>query len=667
MESRNGIIYEFDDFRLIPGEGLLLQNGEPISLSLKAFDTLVLLVERHGHLVQKSELIEEVWEDAFVEEAAVSRCVWTIRNALGEDPKSARFIQTIPRRGYRFVFPVSIVNDHSGAFRLEDLHGHDESDTVFSGEQKPIENGAGNGASPAGTVNTERPVPPADQVEVLPEALRAGRMSSSFLPRWTVLVGLVGIAVITAFVGYYSFVRKSSAPSHRSIVVLPVTPINTADRDVLYEIGIAESLINRLSSAEGLIVRPLSAVRDYSETTKDPITVGLEQKTDYVLVANYQVANGKIKITSQLYNVASGEVEATPQIQMAAAEVFKIQDTVAADFGNQLMQRLGVTASRPVKLRGTNNEEAYRLFIHGRQLYHQTGRFREGTERTPVDVLKEVVALDPNFAEAWATLALAYTMRSTSLRAADGTEQQGATDAINKALAIDPNLSEAYSAKCFAETRFDHDRGASETACRRALDLDPNSGEAHRYFASVLTTLGRHDEAVSEMKTAIDLEPTSANYQRIFGNTLYYARRFDEAAARYKDCIRLDPSDPNNYQQLIKTLEVQGKEPEAFEYLIKLADIQGKDGATIESFRTAYAEAGYRGVLLERIRTSDNRAFWVAGLYAQLSDKDMAFEWLEKAYTQHGWQMIFLETDPQFDSLHNDPRFRDLIRRIQAS
>jgi DNA-binding winged helix-turn-helix (wHTH) protein len=171
MESRNGIIYEFADFRLIPSEGLLLQNGKPISLSLKAFSTLVFLVERHGHLVNKAELIEEVWENAFVEEAAVSRCVWTIRSALGEDSKSSRFIQTIPRRGYRFVHLVSVTTNGSGAFRLADLHGVDDRDTVFPEEQKPVTNGSANGAS-VGTVSAETPAPAAVQVEAPPKPFR---------------------------------------------------------------------------------------------------------------------------------------------------------------------------------------------------------------------------------------------------------------------------------------------------------------------------------------------------------------------------------------------------------------------------------------------------------------------------------------------------------------
>jgi DNA-binding winged helix-turn-helix (wHTH) protein/tetratricopeptide (TPR) repeat protein len=652
MESatKNGTIYEFDEFRLIPGEELLLRNGEPVPLNPKAFRVLTLLVERNGHLIQKSEILDLIWEGSFVEEGSLSKAIWFVRQALGDTSKE-RFIQTVPRRGYRFVFPVCVVTEPSGAFRLVNLPGLDEPETALLREDKPPTYGGGETADTVAGYSTA--------------SAATARRSLSFRA-WVTLGALTGIIVIATAGGYCSFIRKASSVSARSIAVLPVFSINASDRHDLFEVGIADAVINYLSSAESLRIRPLSAVREYGKP-KDPSTVGREQKVDYVLISNYQLADGKIKVTAQLHNVESGAIEYTytspPKI---ATDLFAVQEAIAADLGNNLMQRLGVVASRSIKKRGTSNEEAYRLFIQGRQLYHQLSSFRADGERaSAVDVLKEAVALDPNFAEAWATLALAYIGRSTSQRK-DGTERQGAIDAIKKAIEVDPNLSDAYSAKCFAETHFEFDLGGAETACRRALELDPNSGYAHRYFATVLTTLGRHDEAISEMKTAIDLEPTSAGYQRILGNVLYYARRFDEAATQYKRCIGLAPDDPNNYENVIKTLEVQKKDVEAFEYLLKWVTVQGKDEATIESLRTAYAKDGYRGVLLERIKISD-RVFLIAGMYAQLGDNDMALVWLERAYERHAWQLAFLEMDPQFDSLRDDTRYADLVRRIRKN
>jgi DNA-binding winged helix-turn-helix (wHTH) protein/tetratricopeptide (TPR) repeat protein len=597
MESRNGIIYEFADFRLIPGEGLLLQDGEPVPLSLKSFATLVLLVERHGHLVQKAELIEEVWKNAFVEEAAVSRCVWTIRNALGEDSKSSRFIQTIPRRGYRFVFPVSVVNNCSGSFRLADLNGHDERDTVSPAEQEPA-----NGAS-VSTVSAETQVQAADQIEVYAEAHRAGKMRSSFSHRWTMLVGLAGIAVITAFLGYYSFVRKGSAGTSRSIVVLPVAPINNADRNVLYEVGIADSLINRLSTAEGVIVRPLNTVREYAEKPKDPIAVGQEQKTDYVLASNYQVADGKVKITAQLYNIASGKVEDTFQMQQEVSTLFAVQDAVVADFGNRLMARFGAKPGERSAKRGTDNEEAYTLYQEAMYLLDKR---RPENSKKAHEYLQQAVALDPSYARAWAGIALAIR---TSEERDQHKVHQGATEAINKALSIDPNLSAAYSILCLDKLFYSYDFAAAEAMCKRAIELDPISSAAHREYSQVLRYSGRYDEAIVEIRTAIDLEPVSYLNQREYGYALYRLGRFDEAAAQWERLIDLDPTNDVPYQQLVRTFEAQKKYPEAFGWFVRLLEFKQAGVETVQRLYEYLSEIRLAGHFARKGKRHDQRAW----------------------------------------------------------
>ena len=180
--------------------------------------------------------------------------------------------------------------------------------------------------------------------------------------------------------------------------------MNTADRNVLYEIGIADSLINRLSSVEGFTIRPLSSVRSYADAPMDPISAGREQKVDYVLASNYQVADGKIKVTAQLYNVASGKVDDTFQSQQDIANVFSAQDAIAADFGKRLIERFNASTTRPTKARGTNNEEAYRLY---QQAMYLIDKRRPENSKKALDYLEQAVALDPNYAQAWAGKAVA--------------------------------------------------------------------------------------------------------------------------------------------------------------------------------------------------------------------------------------------------------------------
>ena len=215
-----------------------------------------------------------------------------------------------------------------------------------------------------------------------PENVKQRRVESSRSSRKVVIACCAAGAVVIAIVGgYLGFFRTTSAGAPRAIVVLPVGPINSADRNVLYEIGIADSLINRLSSVEGFTIRPLSSVRSYADAPMDPISAGHEQKADYVLASNYQVADGKIKVTAQLYNIASGKVDDTFQSQQDIANVFTRQDAIAAEFGNRLIVRFNASTIRPTKACGTSNEEAY-LALSARDVFdRQTtpGEFKKGT------------------------------------------------------------------------------------------------------------------------------------------------------------------------------------------------------------------------------------------------------------------------------------------------
>ena len=174
---------------------------------------------------------------------------------------------------------------------------------------------------------------------------------------------------------------------------------------------------------------------------------------------------------------------------------------------------------------------------------------------------------------------------------------------------------------------------------------------------------GRFDEAIAEIKTAIELDPTSYFNQRIYANDLYFARRYEEAVAQYKRLIEMDETKPATYNWLIRTLEAQGNESEAFEWFLKSLTLQKEDNKTIQRFKTAYQRSGWQGVLLER-SNDDTSYFRRAGLYARLGNKDKAFEYLEKSYQEDTGSMGSLQVEPQLDSLRDDPRYDDLVRRV---
>jgi len=298
---------------------------------------------------------------------------------------------------------------------------------------------------------------------------------------------------------------------------------------------------------------------------------------------------------------------------------------------------------------------------------HDKKRSREALSKA-VEYLEQAVSADPNYAQAWAGKALAH---ASAYGSNSDQQYQRSMEALRKALAIDPNLSEAYSALCQNKFSYEYDFAGAEAACKRAVELGPNSSIAHQIYAHFLVSRDRLEEAFATIKTAIDLDPASYFNKRFYANGLYSARRYDEAISEYKQQIELNPTNIGTYNWIIRALEAQGNEPEAFEWFIRSLTLQESDQKTIQRFRDAYRISGWRGVLLERIKTPEidrgsSSDFRLAGLYARVGNKDKAFEYLEKSYLRRHVLFTMLQTEPQLDSIRDDPRYADLVRRIEG-
>lgn len=476
------------------------------------------------------------------------------------------------------------------------------------------------------------------------------------------LIGAVGL------VYYFLYARPASrVGDQRSIAVLPLKPVNAANRDELYEIGVADSMIHWLSSMRGFVVRPLSATRKYSDIEQDPIAAGREQQVNYVLASNYQLAGGKIRITAQLYNVGNGQIEETYKSEKDTNDVFAMQDAIAEDVGRLLQERFAVTSGTPGAKRGTFNEEAYRLYLQGMYLVDIHNLL---SAQKAVEVLERAVELDPDYARAWAGKAYAHraVANSTGRNVSVQEDYQKSMEAIKKALSLDENVAEAYSILCENKMYYEYDFPGAESACRRAIELNPNSSLAHQVYMRFLVSRGRFDEAVSEIKTAIDLEPASLFNQTLYGVNLYYARRYPEAVAQFKRVIAMDENFGLPYYWLRATFLAQGNESEAFELFRSEMAYNKEDEATVQAFQTAYQSSGWRGVMQKRAKRyeqGNERYFEGVEFNAQAGNKDKAFEYLEKSYQRREIWMAYLKVDPRLDPLRDEPRFDELVRRVE--
>lgn len=630
MSKESDEIYAFGPFVLNVAERRLDHNGRTPTRPLtdKPFQTLCILVRNPGRLIAKRELLDQVWPDSFVEENNLDKCIHAIRQALHEAPRK-KYIETVPKHGYRFVADVRRISANE-----DDVRAH-----------------------------VAGPAPNSDSVSESPET----RPAPTKKKRVRIFAGILGIAILgAAGVGFYVYRTPAPSSAVTSIAVLPVKPIDSATRDELYEIGTADSLINRLSLTRGLLVRPLSAVRKYTDIGQDPLAAGREQKVDYVLDSNYQLADGKFRITSRLINVGTGEIEETYKNEVDASKVFAVQDAVAWEFGNRLLARFGAKWAGQLAKRGTDNEEAYRLYLQGMYFYDKRD---SGKLRNAVKSLEQAVRLDPNYALAWAGKAHAHRAVTIYERRVDiHEENEKSVEAINNALALEPNLSEAHSALCETKFGYEWDFAGAEPACKRAIELNPASSLAHQVYARFLWGRGRFDEAISEIKTAIELEPASFFNQYLYGICLQHARRYDEAMIQLKRAIAMDESVQGPHGFLSMTLAFSGKESDAFDVWMKSPDIRNADEGTVRAFQTAYKTSGWRGVMRERVKRFENgnRLYYLGAVWcAQAGEKDKAIQYLEKSYERRDWFIYWLSVDPRLDPVRDDPRFEELIRRVE--
>ncbi len=641
MNDEEKHCYRFKSFRLDVKERQLLYNGSPVPLTPKAFDVLAVLVERSGHLVAKDELLKRVWGDSFVEEANVARIVHTLRKALGEDENGNKFIETVAKKGYRFVANVSEIRQSSA------LNSADDKQDSLNFVETPSA--------------AELQIPPAKADKPVSQPAVSPKQKIR-IPLFA--VGFLSAVFLVVLLAFYFQPKPSSNPNKvKSIAVLPLRPLTAENRDPIYELGIVDSLILKLGATKNLIIRPLSATRKYTDIAQDPLAAGREQQVDYVLAANYQLVDGKIKVTAQLFNVANGHLEETYKSEKNVGKVFAIQDAIADEVGNILLARLATTSSRPVAKRGTANEEAYRHYLHGKNL---TGQATAADANRAIEYFEQAIRLDPNFARAYAAMAHAYSMSGILGGGVPGVEQEKAKEAVTKALELDGNLAEGYTARADLKLKYQWDFGGAEKDLLRAIELQPNQDLPHWLYALVLAYRGRIDEAMTEIETALAIVPNSLIYQRDRGRILYYARRYDEAIVELERVIELDEKFWTAYDWLWDTYEMKGDYAGAYKTFIKCYKQGNSD--RFKAYQRAYETAGWKGVRRKKLEIIKQDELTprsaIAVLSALLGEKEEAFKYFNEALEKREWGMIMMNVEPTLDSLRSDPRFDELVRRV---
>ena len=633
MGQEDSHSYDFGRFRLKTAERVLLREGEPVPLTPKVLDILITLVENRGQIVEKDDLMKRVWPTTFVEEGNLTQNVSLLRKALGESAGGAQFIETVPRRGYRFVAPVTEIWD-------------DKAPLIQDEAQVLSENGH---ASNAQSVVTESNV--------------VSRFSP--LKKSSFGFALTGAAIVIAIVALIYFSGRSKAGDLgpdpiQSIAVLPfVDEAGNEDAEYIND-KIAESLINSLSKLPQLRVVPRSVVAGYKGQTLDPRKIGRELNVRAVVTGKMSKHGDIISIQADLIDVQNVAQLWGQHYDHKLSDAMLVQEDISRDIFENLRLKLNVEEKKQL--------EAYGLYLKGRNAWNK----RTADEmQEAIEFFNKAIAINPNYAEAYSGLADCYNMLVVygSLQPKEGFPK--AKDAAMKALEIDENQAEAHSSLAFIKFRWDWDRAETEREFQTAIKMKPGYAPAHQWYSSYLVAVERFDEAIAEAKRTQELEPFSFVASSHLGWIYYLAGKNDEAIEQCKKILELDPNSFPARRYLGLAYEAKGMYTEAINEFQTGVKLSGSP-LMLALLGHAYAASGKRTeaqrVLKDLEQLQSQRyvsPYTVAAIYVGLNDQEQAFNWLEKAVAERDIWLMNLKVDPVFAKLRTNRKFTDLLARIR--
>lgn len=642
-------LYEFDKFRLDVPERILWRSDVRVPLSEKAFDTLCSLVRRGNHLVSKDELLNEVWADAIVEENNLDKNISLLRQVLGERDGKGKFIETVRGHGFRFVPEVRKVADAEKSepetVATGFFYGSKQSDTL-DGYDKRQQSEIGN-LEPKSNNNKE--------------SLSINRKTSRV---W--LAAGIGVAIFSlSLAGYYLWRenRNSVAAPVKTIAVLPFKPLIVGNRNEALEMGMADTLISKLSGGE-ITVRPLSSVRRFDALEQDSLAAGRELDVDAVLDGSIQISNERVRVSAKLLGVNDNKQLWAGQFDEKFNDIFAVQDAISEKVAAALKIRLAGREKRSY----TENVEAYQLYMKGR--FYVLKAIKPDTE-TSVSYFQQAIEADPNYALAYAGLADAYRGRSVGGEMPSSEFMPKARAAAQKAIEIDDTLAEGHAILGHVIFWYDWDWISAEKEYKLALELDPNSADALQFYAHLLSNTGRHTEALARIKRAREIDPLNLRINALEGLYLLHAGQTDEAIGKLQKTLELDSSYRLANMFVARAYTQKGMFVEAIAATHKVRENFPLTSEPVAYGSYALVESGElaeaRFALDELLGWSKTRyvpPYNIALIYNALDERDKALEYLEKGFAEKDVRMVFLKVEPKWNNLRNEPRFVDLMRRM---
>jgi TolB-like protein/DNA-binding winged helix-turn-helix (wHTH) protein len=632
----------FGDFLLDPKAGELRKAGHRIKLQPQPFKVLSILASRPGEAVTREEIQQQVWgSETFVDfERGLNVCVQQIRAALGDDPDTPRFLETLPKRGYRFLAPV------------ERVEGADADAAAQS-----ISYAQGGDGAP---------------VVVASAASRDSAARRSVGRKALIVFAVAGALLLASYFGgarSWILARRTAGPI-RSIAILPFDNYSGDPEQQYFTDGMTEALTAEMGKIHGLRVPSRTSVMLYKREKKPLQQIARELNVDALVEGSVMRLGDRVGVTVQLLDGARDQHLWGESYERDSSDVITLEHDLARTIAEKL--KLNLSAGEQLRLNSPEkvNPEAYAAYLHGR--FYWSKRSIEDFHKS-IEYYEQAIARAPNYAPAYAGLADAYALLGSSPNDAlpPNEAMPKAKAAAHKALQLDDGLAEAHASLAYVSMVYDWDWSTAEEEFHRAIDLNPNYATAHEWYAELLAARGRQSEALEEMKRARDADPLLVLMHTAVAETLYYSRHYDEVIAQCRETLELDPNYALAHFHLGRAYVAKGMYPEAIAEYRKAEASLGETPAMVMAIGYAEAKAGNPASarkaldrLKEQSRSRYVPALYSAALYTSLGDSKDGIALLAKAYDEHSDYLIFLNVDPMADSLRAIPSFQALLRQI---
>lgn len=610
----------------------LRKHGTRLKVPGMCFEVLAALLERPGDLVTREELRARLWsQDTFVDyENSLNSSVARLRDALSDSAEHPKYIETLPRRGYRFI-------------------------AVVSEESADLVSEAGH----ARAIST----PPT-------AAVAATVVSAPRKTRFAVASAAAGLIALTATVLWPSLRAPEGAASRRvTLAVLPFDNLSVATGDDYLSDGFTEEIITQLARVNperfGVIAR--TTAMKYKGTRKDIAQIGRELAVDYVLEGSVRESDGQLRITAQLIRVADQTHVWVETFDREPRNLLAVEADVSEAVSRQVHLLVGPSSRYEASARRAVHPDAYESYLRAR--YHHAQATVQGIE-SAIQFYRKAIEVDPSYALAYAGLARAYIF---GVRIRPRTALEDAHRSALKALELDPALPEAQLALAMTRLYYEWDWTGSEREFHRAIQSDPGSADAHFYYSHYLAAVGRHDEAIAAARRAQQIDPHSPLIGHYVGRHLYMARRYEAAREELERTLDLDPNYGWTHVFLFLTYEQMGRLDDALRHRQKYLTLIGRSAVEASDLGRLYASGGYAAVTRKWIditmeyfkRNGHVTSADLVHAYSSLGLKDEAFRWLDRAFEDHTRDLIYLNVDPGFDPLRSDNRYQARLRQMQ--